>query len=109
MAYKIMMLTAIGMSIILFVILSFFFGQNYMNNIFVQSGNSTLPKEIDSNSLVPTSNHTESIQSSSPLVLLQKIPLTNVNGRIDHMDIDIKKHRLFVAELENNSVDVLDL
>ena len=40
---------------------------------------------------------------------IQNISLPNVIGRIDHMDIDIKNHRLFVAELGNNSVDIIDL
>lgn len=43
------------------------------------------------------------------LKLVQTIPLPNVSGRIDHMDVDIKGQRLFAAELGNNSVDVLDL
>src|SRR5690349_5023931 len=41
--------------------------------------------------------------------LIQTIPLQNVTGRIDHMDIDIPGQRLFVAELGNNSIDVIDL
>lgn len=47
--------------------------------------------------------------SSSPFGLTQTIVIPNVNGRIDHMAIDIRGQRLFVAELENNSLDVLDL
>jgi YVTN family beta-propeller protein len=47
--------------------------------------------------------------NSTPLGLVQIIPLQNVGGRIDHMDIDIPKQRLFVSELGNNSVDVIDL
>lgn len=43
------------------------------------------------------------------LGLVQTITLHNVNGRIDHMDIDIPRQRLFVAELGNNSIDVIDL
>ena len=46
---------------------------------------------------------------SASLGLVQTIPLQNVGGRIDHMDIDIPGQRLFVAELGNNSVDVIDL
>lgn len=41
--------------------------------------------------------------------LVQTIPLPNVQGRIDHMDIDLKGQRLFVAELESNSVGIIDL
>ena len=47
--------------------------------------------------------------SSSSFSLIQTIAIPNVNGRIDHMAIDIKSQRLFVAELENNSLDVIDL
>jgi WD40 repeat protein len=35
--------------------------------------------------------------------------IPNVNERIDHMAVDIKSQRLFVAELGNNSLDVVDL
>jgi DNA-binding beta-propeller fold protein YncE len=38
-----------------------------------------------------------------------KIPLGEVGGRIDHMAIDLKRQRLFVAELGNDSVGVVDL
>ncbi|MGH9552623.1 MAG: hypothetical protein ACRD3W_24805, partial [Terriglobales bacterium] len=38
-----------------------------------------------------------------------KIPLGNVSGRIDHMAIDLNRQRLFVAELGNNTVGVVDL
>jgi hypothetical protein len=37
------------------------------------------------------------------------IPLPNVTGRVDHMAIDLGRRRLFVAELGNNTVDVIDL
>ena len=47
--------------------------------------------------------------SSSSFSLIQTIAIPNVNGRIDHMAIDIKSQRLFVAEIENNSLDVIDL
>ena len=44
-----------------------------------------------------------------PLVLEAKIPLGEVSGRIDHLAIDLKRQRLFVAELGNNSLGVVDL
>src|SRR5437588_1003561 len=47
--------------------------------------------------------------SSPPLVLETKIPLGPVSGRIDHLGIDLKRQRLFVAELGNNSLGVVDL
>jgi YVTN family beta-propeller protein len=43
------------------------------------------------------------------LELEAKIPLGNVSGRIDHMAMDLARQRLFVAELGNNSVGVVDL
>jgi DNA-binding beta-propeller fold protein YncE len=47
--------------------------------------------------------------ADAPLVLEAKIPLGDVNGRIDHLAVDVKRQRLFVAELGNNSVGVVDL
>jgi len=46
---------------------------------------------------------------SLPLVLETKIPLGEVSGRIDHLGIDLKRQRLFVAELGNNSLGAVDL
>jgi YVTN family beta-propeller protein len=43
------------------------------------------------------------------LTLEAKIPLGEVGGRIDHMAIDPNRQRLFVAELGNNTVAVVDL
>ncbi len=48
-------------------------------------------------------------QDHVPLRLIQTIPMPNVKGRIDHMDVDVKGKRLFVAGLENGSVEVVDL
>ena len=47
--------------------------------------------------------------AGSPLVLETKIPLGEVSGRIDHLGIDVKRQRLFVAELGNDSLGVVDL
>jgi YVTN family beta-propeller protein len=44
-----------------------------------------------------------------PLRLEAKIALGDVRGRIDHMTIDPVRNRLFVAELGNNSVGVIDI
>jgi DNA-binding beta-propeller fold protein YncE len=38
-----------------------------------------------------------------------KIPLGDVRGRIDHMAVDIERRRLFVAELGNNTVGIIDI
>jgi DNA-binding beta-propeller fold protein YncE len=48
-------------------------------------------------------------QDHSPLRLVQTIPMANVKGRIDHMDVDVEGKRLFVAGLENGSMEVVDL
>jgi YVTN family beta-propeller protein len=45
----------------------------------------------------------------APLQLEAKIPLGDVRGRIDHMAVDLKRHRLFIAELGNDSVGIVDL
>ena len=45
----------------------------------------------------------------APLVLDAKIPLGTVKGRIDHMAFDPDRGLLFVAELGNDSVGVVDL
>ncbi len=47
--------------------------------------------------------------AGAPLVLETKIPLGQVSNRIDHLGIDVKRQRLFVAELGNNSLGVVDL
>src|SRR5438046_5529577 len=46
---------------------------------------------------------------SEPLVLQAKIPLGDVRGRIDHLAVDPNRQRLFVAELGNDTVGVVDL
>jgi YVTN family beta-propeller protein len=46
---------------------------------------------------------------TQPLRLEAKIVLGDVRGRIDHMAIDPIRNRLFVAELGNNSVGVVDV
>jgi DNA-binding beta-propeller fold protein YncE len=44
-----------------------------------------------------------------PLALETKIPLGPVSGRIDHMAVDLKRQHLFVAELGNDTLGVVDL
>src|SRR5689334_22516788 len=48
-------------------------------------------------------------QSNAPLHLQKTIPLPDVQGRIDHMSIDVKNQRLFMAALGNNTVEVIDV
>ena len=43
------------------------------------------------------------------LRLVQTISMPNVKGRLDHMDVDVKGRRLFVAGLENGTLEVVDL
>ena len=45
----------------------------------------------------------------TPLELVATIPMPGVKGRIDHFAIDVKAHRLFVAALGNDTVEVLDV
>jgi hypothetical protein len=47
--------------------------------------------------------------AAAPLRLIQNIRLTGVQGRIDHMAIDLKGQRLFVVALGNNTLEILDL
>ncbi len=46
--------------------------------------------------------------SDAPLHLESIIPLSGVQGRIDHMSFDPASGRLFVAALGNNTVEVID-
>jgi DNA-binding beta-propeller fold protein YncE len=48
-------------------------------------------------------------QSTPPLAPEGSIALDRVSGRIDHLAIDLDRKRLIVAELGNNTVDVVDL
>ena len=48
-------------------------------------------------------------QAPEPLKLVKTIELPDVQGRIDHMSLDIPGQRLFVSALGNNTVEVVDL
>src|SRR5258708_18410577 len=48
-------------------------------------------------------------QGTGPLRLVQTITMPNVKGRMDHLGVDIKGTRSFAAELNNNTVEVIDL
>jgi DNA-binding beta-propeller fold protein YncE len=43
------------------------------------------------------------------LILLSRIELPDVNGRIDHFSVDVSGKRLFVSALGNHTVEVLDV
>ena len=49
------------------------------------------------------------LSGQAPLTLETRIPLPGVQGRIDHLAVDIVGNRLFVAALGNNTVEVIDL
>jgi YVTN family beta-propeller protein len=48
-------------------------------------------------------------QAKEPLLLEKTVELPDVQGRIDHMSVDIKGQRLFVSALGNNTVEVIDV
>ncbi len=48
-------------------------------------------------------------QNSEVLSLDVHIPLSDVKGRIDHFSVDVKGQRLFVAAVENHTLEVIDL
>lgn len=50
-----------------------------------------------------------SARAGEPLLLESRIALSGVAGRIDHLAVDLARRRLFVAELGNGSLDVVDL
>src|SRR5436309_5505305 len=50
-----------------------------------------------------------SAQPAEPLTLEARIPLGDIAGRIDHMAVDLKRRRLYVAELGNNTLGAVDL
>src|SRR6266446_6825672 len=51
----------------------------------------------------------EAQTGGAPLAVEAKIPLGEVSGRIDHLAIDLKRQRLFIAELGNDTLGVVDL
>src|SRR5471032_1565491 len=48
-------------------------------------------------------------QEPSALSLESHIALPNVKGRIDHFSVDVKGERLFVAAVDNHTLEVIDL
>jgi DNA-binding beta-propeller fold protein YncE len=50
-----------------------------------------------------------SAQGKAPLRSVQSIALPNVQGRIDHLAVDLQRERLFLAALGNNTLEVIDL
>src|SRR6266404_490439 len=48
-------------------------------------------------------------QASQPLRLEKTIEFPEVQGRIDHMSVDVEGQRLFISALGNNTVEVIDI
>jgi hypothetical protein len=48
-------------------------------------------------------------ETPQPLKLVQRVPMPNVVGRIDHLSVDVKGKRLFLAGLDNSTVEVIDI
>jgi DNA-binding beta-propeller fold protein YncE len=49
------------------------------------------------------------LSAHAPLKLLQTIPLSGVDGALDHMAIDVQRQRLFIPAEQHGTVEVLDL
>ena len=86
---------------------------NYViRGIYTVRDNSELRAEGVQNSFdiaYPPSNQSNQAKPTATLSQVKSIPLTGVTGRIDHMSIDTIGKRLFIAELGNNPVDIIDL
>jgi DNA-binding beta-propeller fold protein YncE len=76
-----------------------------MRGIFLQVVG-TLMGTAFSAAVTPQAAHAA---ESMPLQLEAKISLGDVKGRIDHMAVDLDRQRLFVAELGNDSIGIVDL
>lgn len=48
-------------------------------------------------------------QAAAVFVLKTRVPLAKVQGRMDHLGVDIKGERLFAAAFDNHTVEVIDL
>lgn len=48
-------------------------------------------------------------QQAAPLRLIQTMPIPHVQGRIDHLDVDLTGRRLFMSALGNDTLEVFDL
>ena len=59
--------------------------------------------------LKPTDTGPPKNAVDQPLHLVKTIPLPEVQGRIDHMEVDVAGQRLFVSALGNHTLEVVDL
>jgi hypothetical protein len=48
-------------------------------------------------------------QEQAELTLIKTVPLPGVKGRFDHFAVDAKTHRIFVAGLGNNTLEIIDV
>ena len=71
----------------------------------MRSSRSVLVAALIGGIFLPVAGHA----APEVLSLERKIPLGEVRGRIDHLAVDLARHRLFVAELGNGSLGVVDL
>lgn len=51
----------------------------------------------------------QAMPGPDPLRLVDTIPLPHVQGRIDHLSVDVAGRRLFISALGNHSVEVVDV
>ncbi|MGH9359759.1 MAG: YncE family protein, partial [Terriglobia bacterium] len=51
----------------------------------------------------------QGLSQQAPLRLVQSIPLPGIKGRFDHLAVDLKNKRLFLAARENQTIEVIDL
>ena len=61
--------------------------------------------------IVPAAAFALAVQAGAvePLELVQTIKLPGKAGNLDHLAVDVKGQRLFVANKPNNTLDVIDL
>src|SRR5262252_337213 len=59
--------------------------------------------------VIATADGESAHSNDTTLRVEAKIPLGEVRGRIDHMAADIDRRRVFVAELGNNTVGIVDV
>jgi DNA-binding beta-propeller fold protein YncE len=69
--------------------------------------NTILILALVSNSLA--SCNAQSTFGANYLNLVETIPMPEVRGRIDHLDVNLKRQLIYVADLGNNTVEVANL
>ena len=61
-------------------------------------------------SIAPAASRSAQTQSVGPFLrLVQTVPLSGVKGRLDHLAADPTHQQLFVAAVDNNTLEVVDL